>query len=138
MRTIKQIIFCLSFFLLGVLAVEAQNFQPNSGNKAGAVANWKKTSHDFKQIPQDVPVSTTFEIKNTGNAPLIISEVKPSCGCTTPTYTKEPIMPGQTGTIKAQYNAAEAGKFDKTITVVTNSIDNPRTTLRIVGEVIVK
>jgi hypothetical protein len=133
----KQFILILSFLLISFVGIKAQNFQPQSnGSAVGPQATWKKTSHDFKQIPQNVPVSTTFEIKNTGKAPLIISEVKPSCGCTTPTYTQEPIMPGKTGTIKAQYNAADAGKFNKAITVITNSTEQPRITLYITGEVI--
>ncbi len=132
----KQFILLLSIIAFSFCSLQAQNFQPQSGKAAGAQASWKKTSHDFKQIPHDVPVSTTFEIKNTGSTPLIISEVKPSCGCTTPIYTKEPIMPGQTGTIKAQYNAADIGKFNKSITVVTNSVDKPRIMLYIMGEVL--
>lgn len=84
-------------------------------------AVFEKTSHNFGKIPQGVPVTTTFTVKNTGKAPLIISNVQASCGCTTPSYTKEPIAPGKKGTITATYNAAALGDFNKTITIVHNA-----------------
>lgn len=100
-----------------------------------AIAQWSKTTHDFKTIAHNVPVTTTFKVKNTGKAPLIISTVSPSCGCTTPSYTKEPIMPGKTGEIKAQFNAASTGAFSKNLTVTTNSSNEPTITLTITGTV---
>lgn len=102
----------------------------------GAVGTWGKISHDFKEIPQGLPVMVEFKFKNTGNAPLIISEVKTSCGCTTPFYTKTPIMPNQHGVVKAEYNAEEVGVFNKTITVITNDSRNASQKLTIKGTVI--
>jgi len=100
----------------------------------GAVWKFEKTEHNFGKIDQNVPVTAVFEFTNTGDAPLILTNVAPSCGCTAPTYTKEPIMPGKTGTIKAQYNAAAMGLFTKTITVTANT-DKP-IILTIAGEVV--
>jgi Protein of unknown function (DUF1573) len=82
---------------------------------------FEKTTHDFGNIPQGTPVTTTFTFKNAGKAPLVLSNVQASCGCTTPSYTKEPIAPGKTGTITATYNAAGAGQFNKSITVTSNA-----------------
>jgi archaellum component FlaG (FlaF/FlaG flagellin family) len=82
---------------------------------------FEKTTHDFGSIPQGTPVTTTFTFKNTGKAPLVLSNVQASCGCTTPSYTKEPIAPGKTGTITATYNAASVGQFNKSITVTSNA-----------------
>lgn len=123
-------------FLLFLIIIPVQLFAQTSNSKGtGAKVVWQNTKHDFGKIPQGVPVSTTFKFKNTGNSPLIISNVKTSCGCTTPFYTKDPILPGKTGVIKAQYNAANPGVFNKSITVTTNS-GSGTTVLYIKGEVI--
>ncbi|MEY4274872.1 MAG: hypothetical protein RL638_1820, partial [Bacteroidota bacterium] len=63
----------------------------------------------------------SFEFTNTGKAPVVISNVQPSCGCTTPEWTREPIMPGKTGKVTASYNSTgRPGNFNKSITVVNN------------------
>jgi hypothetical protein len=84
-------------------------------------ASFDKTVHDFGKIQQGKPVTTSFTVKNTGKAPLIISSVQSSCGCTVPSYPKEPIPPHKTGTITATYNAAAIGDFNKTITIIHNA-----------------
>ncbi|MGB0430061.1 MAG: DUF1573 domain-containing protein, partial [Bacteroidia bacterium] len=55
---------------------------------------FKNTEHDFQHIPQGEPVTVAFKFTNTGNTPLILTDVKASCGCTTPEWPQEPIMPG--------------------------------------------
>ena len=102
-----------------------------------AAFNWEKTTHEFGQIPQGTPVEAVFEFTNTGDAPLIISNAKGSCGCTVPSYTKTPIAPGETGEVKAVFNAASMGAFNKTVTLTANT-ENPNTVLRIKGEVVAK
>ena len=92
-----------------------------ASNPRAPKATFNKTTHNFGTIPQGTPVTTTFTVKNTGKAPLLISGVQASCGCTTPSYTKEPIAPGKTGTITATYNAAAIGDFNKTITITHNA-----------------
>lgn len=81
----------------------------------------------------------TFEFKNTGNAPLIISNVQSTCGCTVPSFPKDPIMPGKTGKIDVKYNMTP-GAIRKTITVESNAInfEGGRVPLKIKGEVVVK
>ena len=96
---------------------------------------FSKMEHDFGNIPQGTPVTTEFEVTNTGKAPLIISNVNVTCGCTTPFFTKDPIMPGKKGLIKATFNAAAAGAFTKGITVVTNVPDKAGVPLIIKGTV---
>ncbi|MBE0652599.1 MAG: DUF1573 domain-containing protein, partial [Bacteroidales bacterium] len=86
----------------------------------------------------DGEVTCKFEFTNTGNEPLIIQRVTASCGCTTPTWTRQPVMPGEKGFVNAAYNPANRpGKFDKSITVQTNSA-TPSVRLRIIGNVIPK
>jgi hypothetical protein len=81
---------------------------------------FKEEVHDFGTIPQGTPVTTSFEFKNTGKEPIVLQNVRASCGCTTPQWPKEPILPGKTGVIKATYNAAAAAPFTKTVTVTSN------------------
>ena len=80
-----------------------------------------------------------FEFTNTGDAPLIITDVKSSCGCTVPSKPTEPIQPGKTGKIEVKYNM-NTGPIRKTITVESNAInyDEGRVALKIKGEVVVK
>lgn len=80
--------------------------------------------HDFGNQPQGKPVTYEFEFTNIGTEPVILENVKASCGCTTPTWTKEPIMPGKKGSVKAQYNMARDGSFRKSITVTTKDGEN--------------
>jgi hypothetical protein len=62
----------------------------------------------------------TFEFTNTGKEPLILQQVQPSCGCTAPVWTKEPIAPGEKGEILATYNPGGPMPFDKILTVRSN------------------
>ena len=98
---------------------------------------FKEKSFDFGKIKEeDGAVSCTFEFTNTGVAPLIISGVTASCGCTTPDWTKEPIPAGATGFVKASYNPkGRPGVFKKSITVRSNATDGT-VVLTISGEVI--
>lgn len=100
-----------------------------------AVCSWEKTTHNFGSIAQGKPVSVVFTFTNTGNSPLIIASVNPSCGCTTEDFSKESIAPGKKGFVKLTYNAAAVGSFVKTTTVTTNSEPN-NFTLTFKGEVL--
>ncbi len=86
-----------------------------------AIISWEKTSHNFGKIMQGKPVSVTYHFTNTGNGPLIITNVTPGCGCTTGDYSKQSISPGGKGFITLTYNAAAAGIFTKNATVNTNT-----------------
>jgi hypothetical protein len=85
--------------------------------------SFETTTHDFGKVEETGgPVSFTFNFKNTGNAPLVIQNVQPSCGCTTPDWTREPIQPGKMGFIKAEYNPMNRpGAFNKSLTVTANT-----------------
>lgn len=77
--------------------------------------------HDYGTIKQGVDGGCEFKFKNTGKDPLIISNAKGSCGCTVPTWPKEPIMKGQTGVIKVHYDTKRVGAFTKTVTLNSNA-----------------
>ena len=87
----------------------------------GAVFKFSEETFDFGDIPQGTPVTHVFQYTNTGKQPIVISQVTASCGCTTPTWTKDPVAPGATGKINVTYNAAKEGTFMKTVTVLSNS-----------------
>ena len=103
------------------------------------VITFEKTTHDFGKINEaDGRVTTVFEFKNEGMSPLVLTNVRASCGCTTPKWTREPIMPGAVGEITVTYNpSGRPGRFQKTITITSNASE-PTTRLYIKGEVISK
>jgi Protein of unknown function (DUF1573) len=91
---------------------------------------WIDSSRDMGQITEGQKLEVSFRFKNTGNHPLIIKSVQPSCGCTVPDVPKEPIAPGEEGVIKAVFNSeGKAGKNNKTLTVNANTEDNQPHTL---------
>jgi hypothetical protein len=78
---------------------------------------FQEFKHSFGKIKKDVPVTTEFKFTNTSSKPLIIEVATAECGCTTPEYSKTPIMAGKESTIKVTYNAANEGHFEKKVTV---------------------
>jgi Protein of unknown function (DUF1573) len=110
----------LLFF--GLIAMALTGFAQAPSATPKAVITFEKSTHDFGDITQGDVVSHTFKFKNTGNAPLIISDVQVTCGCTVPTKPKEPIMPGKSSEIGITFNSGgKIGKNNKTITVISNA-----------------
>lgn len=104
--------------------------------KAQGKLVFEKETHDFGTIAEGTQATYVFRVKNVGTEPVVIPSVQASCGCTTPTWTKEPILPGKTGTITAVYNSTgRPGPFYKSITVSSNNSEHPTHTLYIKGEV---
>jgi hypothetical protein len=87
---------------------------------------------DYGKIELNADGVRTFKFKNIGKSPLVISDVKSSCGCTVPKKPTEPIMPGESGEIEVKYATNRPGGFSKTITVSSNA-DEPVKTLQIKG-----
>ncbi len=90
---------------------------------AQAQIKFDKTSVDFGKFSEKDAIQTcVFNFTNTGNQPLVLSNVVASCGCTTPVYTKTPVRPGEKGEIKVKYNGTGKypGHFKKSVTVRTN------------------
>jgi hypothetical protein len=131
---VASILFFASMMLLmGIsLPVAAQDAPKNESGIA-----WTFTTKDFGKIEQGKPVAAEFEFKNPSMVPLIISSVRPSCGCTVADYPKEPIQPGKAAKISITYNAAASGVFQKSVLVTSNATEG-NSTLIIKGEVVVK
>ena len=87
------------------------------------------------KVKQNAPPTATFIVTNNSSEPLIIEAANPTCGCTISDYTKAPIAPGKTGTIKATYNAANIGAIHKTLTVKFNGVDEIKS-INLAGEVL--
>lgn len=103
---------------------------------AQAEITFKESTHDFGTVKQENgDVKTRFTFTNTGDEPLVIDGVRASCGCTTPSWTKEPVMPGKTGFIDAKYvSSTRPGPFNKSL-MVTSNTSPAMTTLTIKGNV---
>jgi hypothetical protein len=94
-----------------------------------------KDVHDYGTMEQGGDGTCIFTISNTGNAPLIISLCKGSCGCTVPTCPKEPIAPGASASITVKYDTKRVGPINKSVTITTNAVNQPRKVVRIKGNI---
>jgi hypothetical protein len=130
------LIFCVSGVSSYAQAIAPTTQAANTQNSAMAniVFKEKENTHDFGTVPQGTPVSCNFNFTNTGKAPLVLTAVNPSCGCTSPEWPHDAIAPGASAVIKVTYNAANPGTFTKNVTVVSNA-SVPQTILYIKGEV---
>jgi hypothetical protein len=95
---------------------------------------FNEEKHDFGKIPQGTPVTTIFEFTNIGAQPLILTDVKPTCGCTIADFTKTPVKKGEKGSIKITYNAAVCS-FSTKLLWLHQTRKHPKI-LVIVGEVV--
>jgi len=121
MKTIFSFLLCL-IFTASFAQTPATPIAPGTP-KAPEKLKFETTVKDFGELKQGIPASFEFNCTNTTKEPIIIADVVKSCGCTQPEYSKEPILPGKTTTIKATYNAAALGMFSKTLTVKTSTGD---------------
>jgi hypothetical protein len=122
------ILFVLTFSFMSIFAQET--VKPSASDSIV----FDKLVHDYETVTQGGDGNCVFSFINKGKAPIILSNVNASCGCTVPSWTKEPIAPGKTGEIKVKYNTNTIGAFNKTITVSSNAL-NSTVILRIKGNV---
>ncbi len=101
---------------------------------ATAKIEFKSETIDYGEIAKGSDGVRVFEFTNTGTAPLVISNVKSSCGCTIPKKPEAPILPGKTGQIEVKYDTKRVGPIRKAITVTSNA-DTPTKVLKIKGTV---
>jgi len=107
----------------------------NAGN--APIMKFDKQTHDFGKIPTGGIVSYDFSFKNTGNSPLIITDGRATCGCTTPTWPKTPVKPGESGVIHVTFNSVgKMGLQDKQITITANTTP-AENVVHLIGEVLV-
>ncbi len=122
----KTLLFSGCLFLLGITT---------NAQVKGAEISVDKEVHDFGTVKQNAVTECYFTITNTGDQPLVLSDVHGSCQCTTPEWPKDAIKVGETAKIKVKYNSSRIGPINKTVTITSNSVENPTLTVRIKGTV---
>lgn len=131
----KKLLFIISLIISTTLVVNAQEKEADNSN--APQIKFDKLIHDYGTIAQGANGEVEFSFTNKGNEPLILSRPRSSCGCTVPTWPKQPILPGKSETIKVTYNTARIGAFNKTVTIMSNA-KNQIVVLRIKGKVVDK
>jgi len=133
----KRIFFFIAAGLMtaSIASAQVETAQPTIDNPNAPEINFSKSVHDYGTVYKEGDGTCEFQFTNTGKEPLVISNVRSSCGCTVPKWTREPILPGQAGTINVKYDTKRLGAINKTITVLSNA-KTPSVVLRIKGNVV--
>lgn len=129
-QTGKLIAAFLILFLFQGMTLQAQDKATTEG-----VFEFETEVIDYGTIAYDSDGTRTFTFTNRGRSPIIIADIKSSCGCTVPKYSKKPILPGETSTIEVKYSTKRIGAFSKTITINSNAFEK-RKVLKIKGNVV--
>jgi hypothetical protein len=116
----------LFYTFAALLAISFAAFgQDNAtGNKKNAGIKFETLQHDFGTIAEGSDGTFDFQYSSTGSEPLVLTNVRPSCGCTTPSWSTEPVKAGKKSTIKVKYDTKRIGHFEKTVTVYSNAADS--------------
>lgn len=131
----RKLVFTLSIAAAGLLAMNF-SFTPQDDVPSGPQIKLLKTSHNFGQIMEGPQAKTEFQYVNSGTEPLVLTRVAASCGCTTPNWSKEPLMPGDTTAVTAIYNTrGRVGPFTKSITIYSNAVNESTARVTITGTV---
>ena len=117
------------------MAMVVGSFAYVTAQVAGPQIDFERIEHDYGTIDQGANGKTEFVFTNTGTEPLIISKAKGSCGCTVPTWPKEPIKPGESSVIKVKYDTTRLGTINKSVTITSNAA-TPTKVIRIKGKII--
>lgn len=120
--------------IITILCIALVSFTVNAQDKVAKI-EFKTDTIDYGTIEKGANGVRVFEFTNTGTAPLIISQVTSSCGCTIPKKPEGPILPGKTGVIEVKYDTNRVNPIRKTITVISNA-ETPTVALKIKGDVI--
>lgn len=122
----KKVLASLGLFMMVAFGANAQEQAAPAVNPNAPEMKFEKEVYDFGTIKQGEVVNYEFKFKNVGKEPLIITQAQGSCGCTVPTWPKEPVKKGETGIIKISFNSAgKMGAQDKTVTITSNAKNNP-------------
>ena len=130
----KMIVIAVSLFAAFQLTAQTSN-EPVAVNPNAPIITFDKVVHDYGTIMQNSDGTCEFKFTNDGKEPLILSRPKSSCGCTVPTWPKQPILPGKGDVMKVTYSTNRVGPFNKTVTVYCNASNTP-IKLQIKGKVV--
>ncbi len=129
----KKLVLLIGLLVMAAGMVKAQDAKATAN---GPEIEFEKLVHDYGEIPYNGNGQCEFRFTNTGNEPLIIQKPKSSCGCTIPSWPKEPILPGESDVIKVTYRTNRVGAINKSVTVTSNAKTNGTVVLRIRGKVL--
>lgn len=121
----KKIFAVFSLFAFIAAISCSQSPKSATAQNEGASIEFETTSHDYGTIPQGGDGTYEFVFKNTGKVPLLLTNVRSSCGCTIPEWPKKPLNKGEEGKIKVSYNTRITGSFSKSISVYSNVGEAP-------------
>ena len=130
----KKLVLLIGILVMTVGLAKAQEVKTTDTN--GPEIEFEKLVHDYGDVPYNGDGQCEFRFTNTGNEPLILQKPKSSCGCTVPSWPKEPILPGESDVINVTYRTTKVGAINKTITVTSNAKVNSTVVLRIKGKVL--
>ena len=129
----KRLVLLIGLLVMVAGMAKAQDAKVISN---GPEIEFEKLVHDYGEVPYNGNGECEFRFTNTGNEPLIIQKPKSSCGCTIPSWPKEPILPGESDVIKVTYRTNRVGNINKSVTVTSNAVTNGTVVLRIKGKVL--
>jgi hypothetical protein len=136
MKSIYLLLMALVFGAATTFAQDATQTQNNpEANPNAPVITFDKTVHDYGDVPYNGDGKCQFTFTNTGKEPLILTNVRSSCGCTVPKWPREPVMPGESEVIHVEYKTNRIGTINKSVTVQSNA-SNDVVRLRITGKVL--
>lgn len=141
----KKVIFLFILFISFGMSAQAQQ-EPAAGKeikinmmekKHGPIMTFADDTVDYGTIEQHGEPLRTLKFTNTGTEPLVIKNARGSCGCTVPSWTKEPIMPGESSEIEIRYATNRLGKINKKVTITTNEGGAPHV-IKVIGNILKK
>ena len=138
-NSMKKYLFLFAVLCFAVPSF-AQEVKASGKNVDGPVLTWEKKTHDFGDIYQGDKVEHTFYFTNTGNEPLLITNVQVTCGCTAPRgWPRDPVAPGGKGELTIAFNSAgKSGKQDKPVTITSNASNSDGNVIRFTTNVLEK
>jgi hypothetical protein len=131
----RMVLFLIAGFFAISLTAQTQPEAAKPENPNAPEITFEKTVHDYGSVPYNGDGKTMFSFTNTGKEPLILTNVRSSCGCTVPKWPREPILPGQSEVIHVEYKTNRIGRINKSVTVQSNA-KNGNVVLRIEGQVL--
>ena len=129
----KKLAFLFALVVFTVVSVSAQTEVKDTLN--ALEISFDKLVHDYGTITKDGNGECEFTFTNNGKEPLVLTNVRSSCGCTVPSWPRQPVLPGKSDKISVKYATSRVGPINKTITVESNAKNTP-ITLKITGNVV--
>ena len=130
----KKLVILIGILVMSVSFAKAQEVE--TAPVTGPAIEFEKTTHNYGDVPYNGNGECEFRFTNTGTEPLILQRPRSSCGCTVPSWPREPILPGESQVITVTYRTTKVGEIRKSITVTSNAVNQPTVTLYITGRVL--